>query len=43
MYNLFCMHHWKPSDYYNMGYGEKKITVAFLEQEIKDHESALKG
>lgn len=36
MYNLFAMHGWKPSEYYEMGYGERLIVRAFLSQEIKD-------
>lgn len=36
MYLLYRLHHWKPSEFYNMGYGEKLITEAFLKQEIED-------
>lgn len=36
MYWLFCLHHWKPSDYYSMGYGQKKIVAAFMRQEAED-------
>ena len=36
MYLLFRMHNWKPSDFYNMGYGERKVTIAFLHKELDE-------
>lgn len=36
MYMLYRLHGWKPSDYYNMGYGEQIITNAFVRQEVED-------
>lgn len=36
MYVLLRRHHWKPSDYYRMGPGERLIVRAFLEQEMED-------
>lgn len=36
MYLLFRLFGWEPSRYYEMGYGEKKITDAFLRQLAED-------
>lgn len=36
MYALFRLHGWKPSDYYCMGFGQKRIVKAFLRQEVED-------
>ena len=36
MYLLFRLFGWEPSRYYNRGYGEQKITDAFLVQMITD-------
>ena len=36
MYALFRLHSWKPSDYYNLGYGERCIVAAFLRREAED-------
>lgn len=38
MYVLLRRHHWKPSDYYRMGPGERLIVRAFLEQETAEDE-----
>jgi hypothetical protein len=35
-YLLFKLKKWKPSDYYDMGPGERLVTRAFLEKEIED-------
>nr|DAO23640.1 MAG TPA: hypothetical protein [Caudoviricetes sp.]DAP96605.1 MAG TPA: hypothetical protein [Caudoviricetes sp.] len=35
MYWLFRLHHWKPSDFFNLGYGEKRIVHAFLQVEME--------
>nr|DAV06512.1 MAG TPA: hypothetical protein [Caudoviricetes sp.] len=35
MYWLFRLHHWKPSDFFNLGYGEKRIVRAFLQVEME--------
>lgn len=35
-YTLFRLKRWKPSEYYNMGAGERLVTRAFLKQEIQD-------
>ena len=34
MFLLFSLKGWKPSEYYDLGKGEKKIVTAFLEEEI---------
>ena len=34
-YLLFRLHNVMPSDFYQMGYGEKAIVAAFLEYELK--------
>lgn len=36
MYYMFVQHHWKPSDYYNLGFGEKIIVRAFASRESAD-------
>ena len=36
MYALFKLHGWKPSEYYNMGYGEMRIAAAFIRREAED-------
>lgn len=36
MYLLFKFHHIKPSEFYAMGEGERRITFAFLEREMKE-------
>ena len=36
MYALFRLHGWKPSDYYSLGYGERRIVSAFLRKETED-------
>ena len=41
-YLLFRVKGWKPSDYIEMGPGERLITRAFLHQEIKEKEEELK-
>nr|DAG46147.1 MAG TPA: hypothetical protein [Caudoviricetes sp.] len=43
MYLTFVRHHWKPSDYYKMGPGQRLIVRAFLERETQDLEEAGKG
>lgn len=43
MYALFRLHNWKPSDYYNMGHGEKIIVSAFLREEVKEIEKEYGG
>ena len=35
-YALFRLKKWKPSEYYDMGAGERLITRAFLKQELQD-------
>ena len=49
-YVLFRLHNVMPSDFYEMGYGEKAIVMAFLDYELeqkakeyKDIEKAAKG
>lgn len=41
MYLLFREKNWKPSDYYFLPVGEKKITRVFLYQELEEREKAL--
>lgn len=36
MYALYKLHNWKPSDYYDLGYGEKIVVRAFLKREVED-------
>ena len=36
MYALFRVHGWKPSDYYGLGYGERRIVAAFMRREAED-------
>lgn len=40
MYALFKLHGWKPSDYYKLGYGERRIVCAFLRREAEDMDQA---
>ena len=47
---MFRLHNVMPSDFYEMGYGEKAIVMAFLDYELeqkakeyKDIEKAAKG
>ena len=35
MFWLFRLHHWKPSDFFELGYGERQIIYAFLQLEIE--------
>lgn len=42
-YALFRLKKWKPSDYYNMGAGERLVTRAFLKQEVSDMEKEVKN
>jgi len=42
MYNTVTMLHWKPSDYYEMGPGERMITRVFMRQYIEDINHAMK-
>ena len=39
-YLLFSLHHVMPSEYYAMGYRERMVARAFLEQEIEDRSAA---
>nr|DAM13306.1 MAG TPA: hypothetical protein [Caudoviricetes sp.] len=43
MYLTFVRHHWKPSDYYKMGPGQRLIVRAFLEKESEDYEEARRS
>lgn len=43
MYALFRMHDWAPSDYYKLGYGERRIVAAFVSQEIADIKEQQNG
>lgn len=36
MYALFRLHGWKPSEYYDLSYGEKRIVRAFISREAED-------
>lgn len=36
LYWLYAKHHIKPSDFYNMGNGEKTVMRAFFLQETED-------
>ena len=40
-YLLFRLHNVMPSDFYQMGYGEKAIVAAFLEYEV--HQESADG
>ena len=46
-YVLFRLHNVMPSDFYEMGYGEKAIVMAFLdyelEQKAKEYEAIEKA
>lgn len=45
MYWHYVRHGLKPSEYYQMGYGERLVLRAFMEQEyqeIKEEEEAIK-
>lgn len=35
MYLAFRFHHMKPSDFYEMGYGERQVLRAFLHYEVE--------
>lgn len=35
MYLAFRFHHMKPSEFYEMGYGERQVLRAFLHYEIE--------
>ena len=35
MYWLYKKHHWHPSDFFNMDFGEKTVIEAFVRQEIR--------
>lgn len=41
-YLLFRVKGWKPSDYIEMGMGERLITRAFLHQELEEREEEAK-
>ncbi len=36
LYWFYAKHHMKPSDFYNMGIGEKTVMRAFFLQEAED-------
>lgn len=38
MYLLFRLHHWKPEDYYKMGFGQRTIVRQLILKELKDME-----
>lgn len=35
MYLLFRYHHMSPKQYYEMGYGERKVLMAFMHYQIE--------
>jgi len=35
------MHHWKPTDYFDMTPGQRRVVRAFLKQECEDIEEEL--
>ena len=35
MYLLFRHHHWKPEDYYRMGYGQRLVVKQLLLKEME--------
>lgn len=39
MYFLFCRKNWNPMQYFNMGYGEKRIVHAFMLKEVEDEKT----
>lgn len=41
MYILFRDKNWKPSDYYSLPAGEKKIVNVFLSQELEERQKEL--
>lgn len=43
MYLLFRLHHWKPEDYYKMGYGQRCVVRAMLHRELSDREQEMKS
>ncbi len=42
MYWHYVRHGLKPSEYYQMGPGERIVLRAFMEQEIKDEQEAIR-
>lgn len=36
LYLLFRLHHWKPEDYYKMGYGQRLVVKELLYKELED-------
>lgn len=41
MYFLFRYKNWKPTEYWNMEYGEKRIAKAFMAEEMEEREQEL--
>ncbi len=41
MYLLFRYKGWRPIDYWNMGFGEKQVTHAFMMEEMENREKEL--
>ena len=41
MYLLFRYKNWKPTDYWNMVYGERRIAHAFMEEEMEGRAKEL--
>lgn len=42
MYWLYKKHHWHPSDFFNMDFGEKTVIEAFVRQELDDIENEVR-
>lgn len=42
MYLLFRYHHITPRQYYDMGYGEKKVIRAFMRYEVDKRNEEVK-
>lgn len=43
MYYLYANHHWKPSDYTNMGRGEQIVVRAFFLKEVEENKKLERG
>lgn len=41
MYLLFRYKKWKPSEYFRMPEGEKRVTRFFMQQEIEDRKEEI--
>lgn len=43
MYLLFRLHHWKPEDYYRMGYGQRMVVKKMLYQELEERNEEVES